>query len=52
MNSWKDRFIIYTFIVIIFIAFVLVAVGISNKEQPSIEDVMTNSVGLEDYLEK
>lgn len=51
MGNWKDRFIIYTFIVVLFIAFVFIALGISNKEQPSVEDVMTNSVDFEDYLE-
>lgn len=52
MNNWKDKFVIYTTIAIITLAFVLIALGLNNKNQPSVEDVMTNNAtSIEDFLE-
>ena len=40
--SWKDKFIIYVFIGIMIILFGLIVFN-HDKEQPSVEDVMTNN---------
>lgn len=43
MDNWKDKFIIYTLIVVMCVAFVFVVIGLNKHNQPSVEDVMTNN---------
>lgn len=52
MDNWKDRFIIYTLIALMCVAFVFVVLGLDKHNQPSIEDVMTNNAtSIEELLE-
>lgn len=52
MKDWKDKFIIYVIIALMFVAFIFVVKGLDN-EQPSAADVMTNNATtLDELLER
>lgn len=52
MNSWKDKFVVYTLIVIMIVVFVLIVLGLDKHSQPSIEDVMTNNANILEEINK
>lgn len=52
MSNWKDKFVIYTLIVLMFVVFILIVLGLDKHSQPSIEDVMTNNANVLEEVDK
>lgn len=51
--DWKKQFVAYVCAGLLFIVFIFVCFALNNKEQPSVEDIMTNDgPSIYDFLEK